>query len=323
MIMAFAVLWNFETGIVCCLAWAAFRGIDVLQNEKDLIKCIKGVTERIISVIMIPILASFGVVNLYNLFCGGIGALLGIKEFMGMAIDESYIKFLCTPIEWGNMIYLHRVMVFMFVLCWGMLYNPLFGIKGLEKKAGYAVVNGIIGLGLMTYYMNRTLAGDNLVNLFFVICLGLILDGITRISKIRDARTAHIYNVIKYMTGVYAFLVLFGCGLQAIEVYQGYVDKYNGRAYSYDEFEEFAQEVSQTVPQNTWAMGEGTSALYMELGWEKGTWGFGDIQADEMPEQDGLFVCNARYEHVPDSFELVHEFEYYDIIFGYFTKKAE
>ena len=72
-----------------------------------------------------------------------------------------------------------------------------------------------------------------------------------------------------------------------------------------------------------WAMGDGMSALYMELGWEKGTWGFGDTQADEIPKQDAIFVSNIRYDVVPENFKLVQEFIYYDIAFGYFVKEEE
>lgn len=68
-------------------------------------------------------------------------------------------------------------------------------------------------------------------------------------------------------------------------------------------------------------MGDGMPALYMELGWEKSTWGFGDVQADEISEQDAIFVSNIRYSVVPENFTLVHEFIYYDIAFGYFEKE--
>lgn len=39
-------------------------------------------------------------------------------------------------------------------------------------------MNGIIGLGMTTFYMNQSLAGDYLVN-FWAIYLGLIFDVMT------------------------------------------------------------------------------------------------------------------------------------------------
>lgn len=324
LVMTMAVIWNFETGIICCLAWAAFRGNNVLQNEELSVRSMGRALGRAVGIVILPVAVAYGVVNIYNLFCGGMTALLGIKEFIGMVVDDACISSLCTPLEWGNMTYLHKVMIFLIYLCWGVLHNHLFGKEGMKEKAGYAVVTGIIGLGLTTYYVNRTLAGDHLVNLFFVICLGLILDGMSQIDKNRKHfREVHVYNVIKYMAGVYALVVLLGCGLESMGLYQGYVNKYNANAYSYEDFSAFAKEVAEVVPENTWAMGDGMSALYMELGWEKGTWGFGDVQADEIPKQDTVFVSNIRYDVVPENFTLVHEFIYYDIAFGYFVKEEE
>ena len=324
LVMTLAVIWNFETGIICCLAWAAFRGIDVLQDDALSVKSMGHIIGRVTGIVMLPVIGAYGIVNLYYLSCGGAGAWLGVKEFVGMVVDEGYITSLCTPLEWDNMTYLHKMMVFMICLCWGAIHNRLFGKSGMKEKAGYAVVNGIIGLGLTTYYMNRTLAGDHLVNLFFAICLGLILDGMMPIVRNRENfRTFHVYNVVKYMAGVYALVVLLGCSLQSMGLYQGYVNKYDTNAYSYEHFSAFAQEIAEIVPENTWAMGDGMSALYMELGWEKGTWGFGDTQADEIPKQDAIFVSNIRYDVVPENFKLVQEFIYYDIAFGYFVKEEE
>lgn len=322
LVMTIAVIWNFESGIVCCMAWAAFRGIDVLQKESVSFKTIGYAVVKIVCIIIIPVFGACGIVNLYNLACGGTEALLGLREFVGLVVDENYIAALCTPLTWGNMIYLHKVVVFLICLCWGILHNHLFGKKGMEEKAGYAVVTGIIGLGLMTYHVNRTASGDDLVNLFFVICLGLMLDGMTMVSKIEHLRTVHIYNIVKYVVSIYALAVLLGCSLQTLGLYQGYVKKYDAKAYSYEDFKAFAREVSQVVPQNTWAMGEGMSALYMELGWEKGTWGMGDIQANEIPEQDAIFISNMRYYAVPGNYKLEREFIYSDIAFGYFIKNG-
>lgn len=318
-ILICAMLWNFETGIICCLAWAAFRGMDALQGE-NISKGIRRAVIRIVVIITIPILGAYCIVNIYNLFCGGINALLGMKEFVGMAIDDEYITSLCTPLIWGNKIYLHKILVFILCLSWGILHNSLFGKSGMKEKSGYAVVNGVIGLGLMTYYMNRTMAGDNIVNLFFVISLGLILDGTIKILKKEYLQTAYFYYTIKGVIGIYALMILVGCSLQTMGLYQGYVNKYDAKAYSYEDFKLFAQEISNNIPANTWAMGDGMSAIYMELGWEKGTWGFGDTQAIEIADQDAIFVSNIRYNVVPSNFKLVHEFIYFDIAFGYFVK---
>lgn len=321
LIMMAAVMWNFESGIVCCLAWAAFRGIDVLQNQNVSFKSMGCVMARIAGVVMIPVFGAYVIINIYNLACAGTGALLGVRGFLGNVVDKSYITALQTSLTWGNMTYLHKVIVFLGCLSWGILHNRLFGRRGTKKKAEYAVVVGIIGIGMITYYINRTLAGDSMVNLFFVICLGLILDGIEKVSKIKDLqKTVHIYIIIKFVLGVYALAVLLGCSLQSLEQYQRWVAKYDTKAYSYEDFQIFAQEVEQNVPRDTWAIGDGTSALYMELGWEKGTWGFGGTQADEIPEHDEVFVNNRQYGKVPTYYRLEHEFVYNDVIFGYFIK---
>lgn len=90
-VMTLAVIWNLETGVICCLAWAAFRGLDVLQNEAISIKSTAKIIGRVVCVVMIPLIGAYSIVNLYNLSCGGVEAWLGAKEFAGMVVDNGYI----------------------------------------------------------------------------------------------------------------------------------------------------------------------------------------------------------------------------------------
>lgn len=64
------------------------------------------------------------------------------------------------------------------------------------------------------------------------------------------ASALHVYNVIKYMAGLYALVVLLGCSLQSMGLYQGYVNKYNANAYLYEHFRALAQEIAEIVPEN-------------------------------------------------------------------------
>lgn len=321
--MALAVLWNFESGIICCGAWFVFNVQRLLQKERFSLKVLGLCFLRVLTDIVIPVVAALGIVNLYNLIVSGsFESFLGIKEFVGMAVNSDYLHELRTELPLGNEIYIHKIVVFVLCLAWGILRNSIFGVKGDEAKANCAVAISIMGLGLLTYYMNRTLAGSKLVDLFFMACLGFLFSGVVEIARKKwHFEKISFYGVIKAVVGIYACFMLIGYGMYNVTAYSNIQGKYQAEFYNYTCFRAFTDSIEQSIPKDTWAKGEGTSAIYMELGWDKQTYEFNEVTTEEMESQDAVFVLNKYYEVVPENFELVQEFGYNDLVFGYFVKK--
>lgn len=317
-----AVISNFESGIICCLAFAALSVMMYLQRSPFSFRLLGNIFLRVLFWMLLPVFCAWCVVNAYNVIC--VTELLSIKEFMGMAVASDYIDDLRTVLKWGNKSYLHQTIIFLICFLWGGVHNKFWGKSGNESKAYYSAVVAIFGLGMNIYHINRTLSGDGLVRFFFVICLGLILSGATDTMKGDLVWPSDGYIWSKIALGIYAFCVLLECGLSKIDFYQTFVNRVETKAYDYRYFKDFTDKIAETVPQDTWAMGEGTSAIYMELGWKKGTWAFSEVQGDEIRDQTEVFLNRSHYHLVPISFELVEEFEYGegDVSFGYFRRSS-
>ena len=253
---------------------------------------------------------------------GSEAKFLGLRDFVGMVVDDGYISQLQTDLVWGNEFYIHKILVFLLCFCWGIFHNRLFGIQGNEAKANCSIAVSVMGLGLLTYYMNRTLAGHALVNLFFILCLGFIVSGAYELAAVRwNLRRSSFAGIGKAVCGVYACLLLAGCGMANLTVYSNFQEKYNTGVYDYDRFEDFVSQIGQAVPEDTWAKGEGTTAIYMELDRDNKAYEFGDVIAEEMQEQDKIFVIDRYFPSVPEEFQMVQQFAYNDVVFGYFVRK--
>lgn len=321
LIVTLAVIWNFESGIICCIAFAVFEVIVFIQDYKFSIKTVMSAMLKIIFWVLTPVVCAWGIVNFYNILCNA--ELLGMSSFIGMAVNTEYIEQLEATLEWGNKTYLHKIMVFLICFCWGITYIKCDRRNGNRVKANYAVTTAILGLGLSVYFINRPLATDNLVNIFFVICIGLLAGGMVEtIKNWADLKYMEIYTLMKCIAGLYAIWVLILCGLRGFGVYQDFVVAYETGAYDYEDFKKLTYKIEESIPKDTWAIGEGMSAIYMELGWEKGTWGFASTQVEDILMQDQVFVSSSQYGYVLQEYRLICEFTYGDMVFGYFEREA-
>ena len=59
----------------------------------------------------------------------------------------------------------------------------------------------------------------------------------------------------------------------------------------------------------------------MELGRDNKAYEFGDVIAEEMREQDKILVIDRYFPSVPEEFQMVQQFAYNDVVFGYFVRK--
>ena len=111
-----ALIWNFESGIICSMAWFGFSVMYVLQKKKLMPRTFILFGIMLVVDVVIPFLLAIGIVNLYNFIVSTSSVkLLGIIDFIGMVVDDNYISYLRTDLLWGNELYIHKI--FVFLLC--------------------------------------------------------------------------------------------------------------------------------------------------------------------------------------------------------------
>lgn len=323
-VMTAAMVWNTESGIICSAAVGVWWFTRYLQECTINLKKIGFSIIIMLSVPVLAIIFAIGIVDIYNIMCGARTAL-GFSSFLGSMIDTEYVNGLETPLRWGNDIYIHKMIVFLICLCWGTANSILDRNSDIKNyaKSNYAVAVSIIGLGMFTYYINRTMAGHSLVNYCFVFALGLLISGGTDIimSKISIKRL-EVYDITKLIICVYAILMMNSVILSSSDLYNLFNIRYNTLAYNYENFTSFCEEIAEVVPQDIWAAGSGTSAIYMQLGWDNKIKTFINPDVQEVNDQSEIFVYFEGYHEAFDNFELVQEFEYNGCKYAYFIKKT-
>jgi hypothetical protein len=281
------------------------------------------VVVKVAIVVIVPIFAMLTIVSLYNVSCQE--NPLSISQVIGSMLNSDYILLIqYANLNWGNCLYLHKIIAFLICFGWGILHNTLFGIQGNNRKANYAVITSILGLGIMTYYINESNGtAENITNLYYIICLGLLMSSLYDVPKWGDIKNFSISQCAKMIVGIYAVLMLALCGTNWANVYNEFKNKVEEGAYDYGRFKTLAEQIEQYIPKDTWAIGEGTSALYMELGWNKGTREFGYTEADEINEHDTL-LASSRVSHlVSRKYKLIKEFVYNeDFSFKYYKRRT-
>lgn len=92
-VIALALLWNFESGIVCAAAWFVYSIIFLLQKGKMTKKKFLFCGIFLLVDVVVPFLLALGSVNLYNWIVAGSEAkFLGLRDFVGMVVDDGYIS---------------------------------------------------------------------------------------------------------------------------------------------------------------------------------------------------------------------------------------
>lgn len=319
-----SVLWSTECGLICCLMWTSFLLLRYFQEHAFSVRGIGAAVLLLLAGIVLPVLIAFGMTNAYHVLHGG--GVLAFKEFFGL-VNGDYLGVLSTELEWGNLKYLHQVFAFIICLFWGALHNKIFGLKEQEGKACYAAGLSIVGIGLSLYYVNRTLAGDALPNLFFACALGLILSGVSdTLKNVKDRagiRTVSVYGVCKLFVGMWAVWMMFICVTDGAADYSVYTKKYESGAYDYTQVKKMAKDIRRHVPKDTWSTGIGSSALYFELGWENKSPLWNSVVTEEIAQKDAVLLHSVHYEAVPKEFKKVREFTCGSAVFGYFVKEEQ
>ena len=298
----FAVIWNFETGILCAIAWGLCGGIAFSEKMNRLLRLI---VSEVISVV-VSCGGALAILNLYNMLRHG--PKLGFAELRGFAEASHHIDSIASPIELGNIEYIHAIILLMGCVLWG-LWKFLI-VKDDSSKVMLSMAVAVFGLGIITYYVNDSEGGPTVFMAYLVIAAAVIASGID--SK-KD-----LYSLVKKAACIYACTALFAFGVLNRNFYKDAYSIKEHNCWNYDEFKSFTDGINASIAPDTKAGGYGTSAIFLSMGRDDGTDDF-NYHLEDLDDTDHFLVLFTGETEI-NGYGLVNVFGYNEVGFGYYER---
>ena len=152
------ILWNTESGMFCTVAWTAFGSSSSYAAQNGIFKNTENV-HRSCCFCNSLFFGAYGMVNAYNLLCGG--SVNSIQEFLFPLLTTSYMDgFLRVDLPDYPSAYVPVLILLFLAVAWGLSYMSCFGRKILSGKTEilmpcFSFFTGVLALGQMSYFMNR------------------------------------------------------------------------------------------------------------------------------------------------------------------------
>lgn len=297
-----AVIWNFESGILCAIAWGIY-GASVLSGKINRIVLL--ILSMIISVAS-SCLGALLLLNIYNKLRNG--PVLGFKHLIGFAEASNHISSISSPIEFGNAIYIHAIITCMICALWGLW--KFIVEKDDSENVFFSLVTAILGLGIVTYYVNDSEGGPTVFLAYFVIALTALASGVD------DKKDC--YSLVKKAACLYACTAIFVFGAMNRNFWKSPISIKQYNCYNYNEFQSFADGVNSMIAPDTKGGGMGVSALFLAMGRDDGTDDFYFHMEDVQDTDHFLTVFSGQTEM--GDFALVNVFGYNEVGLGYYER---
>lgn len=297
-----AVIWNFETGILCAIAWGIYGGYALPEKMNRILRLI--VSEAISVVVSCG--GALAILNIFNMRRNG--PKLGFAELRGFAEASHHIDSISSPVGFGNIEYIHAIILLMGCVLWG-LWKFLID-KEDSPKVMFSMAVAVFGLGIITYYVNDSEGGPTVFMAYFILAAAAIASGI---DNKKD-----LYSVVKKAACVYACAALFAFGTVNRNFYKNAYSIKVHNCWNYDEFQSFADGVNASIAPDTKAGGYGVSALFLSMGRDDGTDDF-NFHLEDVEDTDHFLLLFSGETEI-NGYGLVNVFGYNGIGFGYYER---
>ncbi len=256
-----AILWSTDSGIVATAAYTFCLWLRCWRTERIFSK--KAL--KVYGLTILGCVGSFalmvGLINLYNLLCGG--PLVLTACFFPLLGGNGYVSNLQdTMSNFDNLFYLPLI-IFMLSITVGMM--SLRGIDACRTDRLALAFCGLMGLGQSYYYLNRSNASWDCLLTYVLLCLTVFADFVGR----EKSRCASFPAAIKKGTGFAA--MLFMGALMFVSIY-GSPSLLNSKLFrginDFDSFRQISSTIEREVPKDTYAFGYLTQEIYAYLGWD-------------------------------------------------------
>ncbi len=298
------LVWSNDSGLVALGCWAIYVFTRVIKaKEANLSGILKGLAISALTVIL-SILLACGIVNAYNAMTGG--NMLGLLSLMGLDTPGYFDELGSSDLEFWSANHSLKLVLFMTCFAWSFM-----GIKGEDEgrcSLAYhlAFTTSFIGLGMSTYYIHNTRAGNETTNLFLVICILCFLDMYEKKDSLKD----DFREVFSFATACLATVVLSMVLINYIYQSGEATDKYYSKTYEYDIFEDYVKEIEAEIDEDTVGIGIGTSAIFLEMGRDRGTYRFADEDIKYIYENHpNSFIVWRGYQDSYEGYKKVKSFK--------------
>lgn len=264
-----AMVWNFETGIVCLVAYIAFFFIEVvkdysLKTGKFYIEAVKKIVCAILTVA-----GSLGFVNVVNLLMGG--EKISFKMFIFPFMNDSYFSALLTDYQSGIAAWYFVAVLALVLIGNGISKTklaPRIAVRN-DARASVLFALGVLSLGQMSYYINRAAYG-NLGIVFFpaIVMLCVVTDYCLVCYVNHKWESGFLHQLSRAFTYV-SLTVLVLVGVGTLYNYQTMQNFRNDNLYrEQSAYKTVEEEMEMQLPKDTPALGMSIPTLYGELGWD-------------------------------------------------------
>ncbi len=315
-IMCLGFLWSTDSGLVCLMCYVAYISIRLLRDKGFNIKTIFKAVGLSFTNIIFVILGALGIVNIYNLICGG-KPILFIK-YLTMD-NEGYIQKLQYPIEFWSNSYSYKMIAMFLILITTVCFILLKSQEEHFERNIVLMANATIGVGMFTYFINRPIAGSVMVNPYVYACYIGIIELFTDdviVEKYGWLKEKAVKNLKLGLVFISITLIFFECQFY-IQNFHYANAKNDAGAYNYGWVVDSANEIRPYLNEDVTAVGIGTSALFFELGIDRNSYRFDTTDMNDVWNGNQVFMWRGyENEYMPDSYCLKQEFSINGINFG-------
>lgn len=297
-----AVIWNIEVGLICCIA--SFLLNIWLDIDKDT-KITKLSYLKNFILLILEVVCAYIVVNIYNV-CNG-GMWNSIKTFIFPIANSKYmLNVLPSALPDIFAGYYLEIMLFMGVLCYcgSKLICSKYEEDFNKNKYVFLIYNSLMGLGCLTYYMNRAARANIYIShveliIVLAVCADLKTDrikfGYSNFSKNHIKRSVELFSIFVLMS-----LVLDSVGNVGVALQSRVQTTWNTNT-----LDKLCKEIEETVPEGIYGYGYGVPELYSAMGRETGIYvgdwsdyGLFDLSKidNQMVESDIFFANKSSFE---------------------------
>lgn len=346
------VLWNTESGLFCAVAWSGFWILKILaDHSRSFVNSFINICLHLAGIVF-SFLGAYGIVELYNISCGGSPA--GLKEFLFPLLQSSYMDdLLRVDLPDFPSAYMTVMGLLFLALAWG-ISKIRFIHSGSDRDSSlfpacYSFSASVLTLGQLTYFINRA-AYHNLeichLPAILLICI-LAERGweFVRNFRFRDIRKYHSHMIYKGAFTVTSIVIL-------VSICTGNLIQYGSnmslrqQLHNKTEVHDFAANVAANIPENTYGFGIGVPEIYAMLRWDTQCYTLdfadlslrpevGDHVMDDIREKNlsgflagenavkrlQKYCSKEKSDWLLDNYQIAQTFEFQGAVLEYYTKK--
>lgn len=316
LILVLSIMWNKESGGVCLigyLVYAVARGIAGIYAKEE-IRVWNIVWESLVMITSAP--AAYVAVGLYNVAVGG--DWITWQAFLFPLFSKRYMVDSLMLELWAG-IWPWMAVAILFLAMAARLGIKILRREEIDSKECIYAAAAVIGLGLMTYFMNRAVY-MNLTICYYeaIICIG----GIVGLMKKNDYGMM-VSVTMRTLSALILVALVVGEILHLGNALYGRTD------HSYQEILTLRDQIKEDVEEDTYAFGFNIPELYSILGWKTGSyttdWADVFITQDailnkiysDLESEDTILTSKKTFERYQDVEEYVNDLFYIDKAYTY------